>query len=211
MKPILMKTEMVRAILDGRKTVTRRVVKFKENRNPNWTGYIPDGAVLYGSNNIPAAKSPYSPGDVFYVRETWQYGAPKDGNENYTEDFRYYYAADGDPFMTWTDGDGTEHDHMIWRPSIHMPREAARVFLRVKNVRVERLQEISHEGVLAEGISECQGRLKYGDECSCAEIKFSDLWDSTIKPADRERYGWAANPFCWVISFERISKDEAMQ
>ena len=71
MKPILFNTDMVRAILEGRKTVTRRVVKFKTGQNPQWTGYIPDGPVLYGSNNIPASKSPYHPGDILYVRETW--------------------------------------------------------------------------------------------------------------------------------------------
>ena len=71
MKPILFNTAMVRAILDGRKTVTRRAVKFKCGGNPNWTGYVPDGGVLYGSNNIPAAKAQYKPGDILYVRETW--------------------------------------------------------------------------------------------------------------------------------------------
>lgn len=71
MKPILFNTAMVRAILDGRKTVTRRAVKFKGGGNPNWTGYVPDGGVLYGSNNIPAAKAQFKPGDILYVRETW--------------------------------------------------------------------------------------------------------------------------------------------
>ena len=73
MKPILFNIEMVQAILEGRKTVTRRVVKFPSGWNPKFTGYIPDGAVLYGSNNIPAAKASYQTGDILWVRESWQF------------------------------------------------------------------------------------------------------------------------------------------
>ena len=83
-----------------------------------------------------------------------------------------------------------------WHPSIHMPREAARIFLRVTDVRVERVQDIDDDGVVAEG-------LNIGDP-------FDELWDSTIKPADRALYGWDANPWVWVIEFERITREEAI-
>ncbi len=88
---------------------------------------------------------------------------------------------------------------MPWRPSIHMPREAARIFLRVTDVRVERLQNITDEQAEKED---------FKDYTSTA-LGFAELWDSTIKPKDRALYGWAANQWVWVIEFERISKEEA--
>ncbi len=83
-----------------------------------------------------------------------------------------------------------------WRPNENMPHEAARIFLRVTDVRVERVQDIDDDGVVAEG-------LNIGDP-------FDELWNSTIKPADRDLYGWDANPWVWVIEFERISREEAI-
>lgn len=204
MKPILFNYDMVRAILDGRKTVTRRVVKFKPGQNPQWTGYIPDGPVLYGSNNIPASKSPYHPSDILYVRETWAYGYVDTTdfecrcNECFFEELkagtkkgsflmpRYFYRTEN--------LDGL---NVRWRPSIHMPKEAARLFLRVTDVRVERLQDIDDAGVVSEG-------MNIGDP-------FDELWDSTVKAADRDQYGWSANPLVWVIEFERVSKEAALK
>lgn len=194
MKPILFNTEMVKAILEGRKTVTRRVVKFKQGQNPAWSGYIPDGAVLYGSNNVPAAKAPFQPGDILWVRETWQFIPCIDCRLN------VHGGCHADP-LTYDDGDSVsegcfvhradypETERINWKPSIHMPREAARIFLRVKDMRVERLHEIDDNGVMAEGL-----------EIGCY---FDDLWDRTIKSVDRPVYGWDANPWVWVIEFER--------
>lgn len=134
-KPILFNTEMVRAILDGRKTCTRRLVKFLPGENSQWTGYIKDGLMLYNGRNEPCIrKAPYQPGDTLYVRETWK-KAPNG----------YYYYED------WQRGDIA--DLTKWKPSIHMPKEAARIWLRVTDVRVERLQEINAEGIRNEGIS----------------------------------------------------------
>ena len=144
MKPILFNTDMVRAILEGRKTVTRRVVKFKPGQNPQWTGYIPDGQVLYGSNNIPASKSPYQPGDILYVRETWTRSMAG----------TYLYKATDTPIIL---------DR--WRPSIHMPKEAARLFLRVTDVRAERLQAITIEDIQKEGLMRENVR---SSGCTCA-------------------------------------------
>ena len=217
MKPILFNTDMVRAILDGRKTVTRRVVKFKPGQNPQWTGYIPDGPVLYGSNNIPASKSPYHPGDILYVRETW-----------YKDPTRYMYKANySDTEKFFRDGKEVQ---IKWRPSIHMPKEAARMFLRVTDVRVERLQAITIEDIQKEGLMRenvrssgctcewatdgcmdepCSNRDSY--EWLCWATPFQRLWDSTVKATDRDQYGWSANPWVWVIEFERVSKEAALK
>ena len=228
MKPILFNTDMVCAILDGRKTVTRRVVKapvLHRARNPdsvsckdgwatfNWRGPID----TVGGFNI---KSPYQPGDILYVREKWRNQPLTWSREDGYSDFELQYRAD------FTDAENDCYGRrggvapMKWHPSIHMPKEAARLFLRVTGVRVERLQDIDDAGAEKEG-------LRYWDDICRDETwhptfydpdsggspsvidGFSKLWDSTIKPADREKYGWAANPWVWVIEFERISKEEA--
>lgn len=204
MKPILFNTEMVNAILEGRKTVTRRVVKFKQGQNPAWSGYIPDGAVLYGSNNVPAAKAPFQPSDILWVRET----------------FRVDYLSNipGSGRVQYKDGTYMDirfspkrYDMMRraqrkpgWRPNENMPREAARIFLRVKDVRVERLQDMhlidcEKEGVQLNFIKESD----LGTRGIRARKRFAGVWDSTIKPADMPIYGWDANPWVWVIEFER--------
>lgn len=188
MKPILFNTENVRAILEGTKTVTRRVVKFQRGWNPKFTGYIPDGAVLYGSNNIPAAKAPYKAGDILWVRETWNclpIPEPLRGTSK-----TYWYKADG------------SEPRDKWRPSIFMPREAARIFLRVTDVRVERLREMASDDVFMEGVFPTSSAENIWD-------RWRFVWDSTIRPKDRPTYGWEANPWVWVIEFERISKEEA--
>lgn len=188
-KPILFNTEMVRAILDGRKSCTRRLVKFFSGENPRWTGYIKDGLMLYNGKNEPCIrKAPYQPGDTLYVRETWK-KAPNG----------YYYYED------WQRGDIA--DITKWKPSIHMPKEAARIWLKVTNVRVERLQDIDGKGCVKEGIEE--EHLKYvGDEF--VKGMFHDLWDSTIKKFDLDRYSWDANPWVWVIEFEMCEKPEGV-
>ena len=183
MKQILFNTENVRALLEGRKTVTRRVVKFKGGQNPAWSGYIPDGAVLYGSNNVPAAKAPYQAGDILWVRET--FAVVPDGS--------YVYKASVECPDVWK---GT------WKSPYGMPREAARIFLRVTGVRVERLQEISGEDIRAEGVLGTHFKAP-------TRGAFVDVWDRTVKPTDLPAYGWEANPWVWVINFERISKEEA--
>lgn len=188
-KPILFNTEMVRAILDGRKTCTRRLVRFLPGENPQWTGYIRDGLMLYNGKNEPCIrKAPYQPGDTLYVRETWK-KAPNG----------YYYYED------WQRGDIA--DLTKWKPSIHMPKEAARIWLKVTDVRVERLQEITSEQIGREGVEVEYPHVLNGEEKRYA---FSTLWNSTIKKSDLDRYGWDANPYVWVISFERCEKPEGV-
>lgn len=185
MKPILFNTEMVQAILVGRKTQTRRVVKpqFPEylNREPGrFSKIVPHSphSFLAEHEEHPNMKTviqaPFISGDILYVRETFAQPAKH----------IFWYKADEKP----------ELQNILWHPSIHMPKEAARIFLRVTDVQVERLQEIDDDGIVAEGL-----------EIGCY---FDELWDSTIKPADRERYGWAANPWVWVICFERCQEPQ---
>ena len=222
-KPILFNTEMVRAILDGRKTCTRRLVKFLPGENSQWTGYIKDGLMLYNGRNEPCIrKVPYQPGDIMYVRETWQYLYELDGNEQIIEGTgKYYYAAtDTIPFDTYVDASGVTHERVPWHPSIHMPKEAARIWLKVTDVRVERLQEITPKGAESEGVGNLfyddigYGEKNYGTEVDTeygiAKEQFAWLWESTIKKSDLDRYGWDANPWVWVIEFERCEKPEGV-
>lgn len=188
MKPIVFNAQMVRAILEGRKTVTRRVVKFPRGWNPKFTGYIPDGAVLYGSNNIPAAKAPVQVGDVLWVRETW----------SRMETGQYLYKADNEKPISY----------LGWRPSIHMPREAARIFLRVTDVRVERLQDITPYQIDAEGCKEWAYSATTGELLPSGPSWFKIAWDNTVKAKNMSTYSWDANPWVWVIEFERINKEE---
>lgn len=191
MKPILFNTEMVRAILEGRKTVTRRVVKSGHLRvldSPYHKEHpdVPDKTLL-GKLCLP----PYQPGDTLWVRETWAKSMAG----------TFMYQADDKAIMVER-----------WRPSIHMPRVAARLFLRVTGVRVELLQDIDDDGAKAEGANYQDGKNVGWEEKMrrTAIDRFAEIWDNTIKLADRLRYGWEANPWVWVIEFERISKDEAL-
>ena len=206
--PILFNTEMVRAILDGRKTCTRRLVRFLPGENPQWTGYIRDGLMLYNGRNEPCIiKAPYQPGDTLYVRETWC-GLPVNEAGHMRGHTIYYYKADGELRPKgW---------RRTWHPSIHMPKEAARIWLKVTDVRVERLQSITEGGAVKEGIyvANCKDcNAPFGcDVCpdeGYNEIdEFVELWNSTIKKSDLDRYGWYASPWVWVIEFERCEKPE---
>ena len=134
---------------------------------------------------------PICTGDILYVRETWK-EAPKG----------YYYYED------WQRNDIA--DITKWKPSIHMPKEAARIWLKVMNVRVERLQEISAESALAEGADKYI-HTNGGLDVNMTITSFIGIWNSTIKKSDLDRYGWDANPYVWVISFERCEKPTEMR
>lgn len=201
-KPILFNTEMVRAILDGRKSCTRRLVK------PEPQGYFEvseEPLYIYDTDgNQGKITPPYQPSDILYVRES------------YSElTFGYVYKADGENI-----------DHLgnviKWHPSIHMPKEAARIWLKVTDVRVERLQEITEEQACMEGTDpwdeacyENNGwHPTFSDPDSGGDPNMIDgfhkLWNSTIKKSDLDRYGWDANPWVWVISFERCEKPKGV-
>lgn len=211
-KPILFNTEMVRANLEGRKSCTRRIVKPQQ-----LIGMLPDKC----KNGAPeeflkekklmfkpycdmtdaelimtAYKTPYQTGDILYVRESvWQktgHYLDVDGETKavWCNEFKYV-ASDEKPETGW---------NYSWakHPSIHMPKEAARIWLKVTDVRVERLQDMTDDDAEAEGCF---------DYTSTA-LGFPDVWDSTIKKSDLDRYGWDANPWVWVIEFERCKKPE---
>lgn len=203
-KPILFNTEMVRAILDERKSCTRRLVSSRQ-----FLGMLPDKCknaapdeFLKGKRMMfkpycdmtdaelimTAYKAPYEPGNILYVRETWK-KAPNG----------YYYYED------WQRNDIA--DVTKWKPSIHMPKEAARIWLKVTDVRVERLQDMTSEQISREGVEVEYPHVLNGEEKRYA---FSTLWNSTIKKSDIDRYGWDANPYVWVISFERCEKPEGV-
>lgn len=185
-KPILFNTEMVRAILDDRKTQTRRLVKPAQLRvlQSKFRKDHPeiDDKTLILNTCVP----PCRPGDVLYVRETWS---------EWTGG--YAYKADS----TAPAYPASLVDR--WHPSIHMPKEAARIFLLVKRVWVERLQDIDGAGQRAEGTESEHG---FG----ATRGAFMALWNSTIKPDVRAYFGWKANPLVWVIEFERCEKPEAV-
>lgn len=190
-KPILFNTDMVRSTLKDRKSVTRRLVNFLPGKNPNWTGYVKDGLMLYNGRNEPCIRPPrYRQGDYLYVRETWQRAGLVDDSDQVIEGTeKYYYAAGPECpcFDFWVDPYTGEHkDHMPWHPSIHMPKEAARIFLRVTDVRVERLQDIMKDPPGPNNAVVKEGCI-YGCD-------FIAVWENTIPKKDREKYGWDANP-----------------
>ena len=193
--PILFDTEMVRAILDGIKGSTRRIVKGFIPNDAVWgyTAFTPKGYIScrgtfadgYGEKFF---KLPCESGDILYVRETWK-KAPNG----------YYYYED------WQRNDIA--DVTKWKPSIHMPKEAARIWLKVTDVRVERSQEITIDGIRNEGIS---SMAVHAGDMEIALKEWKNLWNSTIKKTDLDSYGWDANPWVWVIEFERCEKPEGV-
>lgn len=201
-KPILFNTGMVRALLENRKTVTRRVMipqppngqEFLRFNEDDKTVEFQDGNITDPINFIYTYKVPFWPGDVIYVRETWQH--------LYIPERVYIYKADSDGSEELATNCKGE-----WRPSIHMPRKAARIFLRVTDVRVERLQNINERGPLSavsEGfINDIDLRSGTGKS---ATKHFAECWDSTIRPKGRALYGWNVNPWVWVIGFSRREK-----
>lgn len=208
-KPILFNTEMVRAILDGRKTCTRRLprkqIEEKYLEYEEWVCAVaPPGSTWLSEKEFYEEYPPYQLGDILYVRETWC-GLPVNEAGHFRRHPIYYYKAGGDLRPEGWRG--------AWRPSIHMPKEAARIWLKVTDVRVERLQDITDDGAKAEGANWKNGKNVGWEEKMkrTAVERFAEIWDSTIKKSDLDRYGWAANPWVWVIEYERCEKPEEVR
>ena len=190
-KPILFNTEMVRAILEGRKTVTRRLVKPQPNStfDKHWECFTEE------NGEVVVLTKPYSPGDILYVREAF--------SPNYFDIEIANFYCDGNRTAYKADFDSEKFGDVVpepkWKPSIHMPKAMARIFLRVTDVRVERLQEMTAADAYAEG-------LRYEGEGTQREVlhRFSSLWDSTVKKESIAQYGWNANPWVWVVGFEKV-------
>lgn len=228
-KPILFNTEMVRANLDGRKSCTRRIVKPQPQGRlcytfaggdcgtwgyPSKTAYENWGDEYKLPEDITDEElkrrwnPPYHTDDILYVRETWEHFecCCCEGDEHgncYREPQQsvlnkscgcYMYRATDEIY-----GDAR------WHPSIHMPKEAARIWLKVTDVRVELLQDMWASDVSKEGI-------RFNKPTAADEMlkAFAKLWDSTIKKTVLDRYGWDANPWVWVIEFERCEKPEGV-
>lgn len=217
MRPILFSTEMVRAILDGRKTVTRRLVTpqpVKDGRLWRFGGAVwpdcLDRVIPVPCHGLWKAVKIH-PGDILYVRETWNAMAELPE----ISEAGYVYKAD----MSDVELEQMASKNFRWRPSIHMPKEAARLFIRVTSVRMERLQRITEQEAMAEGIYRVQtwpdiGRFTYetnpamGHVWSTARGCFQwGLWNSTVKPEDIHRFGWDADPWVLAIEFERTSRE----
>jgi len=198
--PILFSGTMVKAILEGRKTQTRRVIKGYDK----WDNCHPESlaAVSY---------CPYgAPGDQLWVRETWLEFAGKYcpckyyGHKCTCE--KVWYKAD--PESEMANDLEPEEDRMLWRPSIHMPRWASRITLDITGVRVQRLQDISEEDACNEGMFN-NYIIKHFPPCECfrkptAKEAFKVLWDSIN--ADRG-FSWDSNPLVWAISFKNLQPE----
>jgi hypothetical protein len=186
-RPILFNGPMVRALLDGRKTQTRRAMKLQPIKDVSWAGghYIPGSKRTEGSRI--SVEAPYvglacpygQPGDRLWVRETWMYG----------QEPKAIYRAD-----TPVTPDG-----QAWRPSIHMPRAVSRITLEIVSVRVERLQDISEADAEAEGV----GFLRHVpdvDETLTAKQLYDALWESI-----NGNGSWNENPWVWVVEFKKVT------
>ena len=210
--PILFNTEMVRAILRklSPKTTTRRCIKGYIPKDARWgyTMFTPNGCIscrgtFSGEYGEKFFKLPYQPGDILYVRETWA-----QSTDLFGEFPEYIYRTD----YGETEDDSFPPSMFKWRPSIHMPKDAARIWLKVTDVRVERLQDITEEQAAAEGAIDNRGFIhstenEY-DSIHSAREHFIKIWDSTVKKKELALYGWDANPWVWVIEFERCEKPE---
>ncbi|MDH2337329.1 hypothetical protein [Clostridium perfringens] len=208
MKQILFNTSMVRAILDGEKTCTRRIIKLPKyiEKQRNGLYLLCAEGSTYSDKEfkdvIDYINPPYKVGDILYVRETWNINPSWEFDKNYiklpSKESKYIYKATSD----FNGG---------WKPSIHMPKEAARIFLKVTSVRAERLKDITDEGCYQEGISS----TSFYDEAEHIQIAgiglndsleraaFGLLWNSTVK---EDKYSWEGNPWVWVIEFEVENK-----
>lgn len=203
-KPILFNTDMVRAILESRKVVTRRLLK-PQPKTIYYDGKVYDDDGLYviaekQNGGVEQIELPYRPNDILYVRETWYYETFYEDTDNLPDlpsgnrSWRYVYKADNQDYPVIP-------GH--WHPSIHMPREAARIFLCVKDVSVGRIQSMLPCDIQKEG---CPYIYSSFDEEQVPDWFgwMKNVWDSTIKSANRAVYGWDANPWVWVIEFEKI-------
>jgi len=236
--PILFNTEMVQAILEDRKTQTRRICRIRsiidfrpidhakcitvEFPKTNYKGLCANFHDEKG-DYLGASQAPAHPGDTLWVRETWKQATTGTAGPGLTDLFLYKADEPQD-----TTGMMVEDR---WHPSIHMPRRAARIFLKVTAIRTERLQDMTEDDAFAEGYDDgwpwCYHKVfenypdspipcvaSDGRDCpadrpcdhSIPELFGREIWGKTIKPVDLDKYGWDANPWVWAIEFERTER-----
>ncbi len=205
-RPLIMSAPMVRATLDDLKTQTRRIVRFPLRVDGASVGDLHSGDEARVVQFCPYGQ----PGDRLWVRETWGHDGPDlETVRRRLEDAIPFDNTYG-PFYRATEA---APDTIRWRPSIHMPKWAARIWLEVTGVRVERLQDISEDDAIAEGVRRHQswgGAISYrvdgldlkGYQTFKASDAFCALWDSLNA---KRGYGWKVNPWVWVIKFRRLS------
>lgn len=221
-RPILFSGPMVRAILEGRKTQTRRVVKpLKTSGLIRWNPVILNGSGGWSDEHGSPIKCPYGkPGDRLYVRETWGVGTRPDPWQGCVDGVEYRadleYLEDGDDLElnTEPDIDYSKYSGRGWRPSIHMPRAACRILLEITDIRAERLQDISEQDAIAEGVENFQWLDPHTEEIKpaflnymptgyrsmmTAKASFESLWHSINGPES-----WNQNPFVWVVEFKKL-------
>lgn len=209
-RPILFSGPMVRAILEGRKTQTRRTVKLADSWDvfPNYAGEC--WPVRKRGNELQRMRCPYGQvGDRLWVRETWM---PFDEDHRIGECWHAYRAD------TTEEGEEIRKEYIRagykyqWRPSIHMPRWASRITLKIFDIRVERLQSISNDDCVAEGITANGKGVRMSDgsyaqagrfEAKSSTVRqlYSELWETINGPGS-----WSANPWVWVVSFRRVEQ-----
>jgi hypothetical protein len=207
-RPILFSSEMVRAILDGRKTQTRRVVKdqtaFRDKPDGMewWAGLMGWQPVDVADPPLKSLRCPYGqPGERLWVRETWMAV-----DTSFREPVRFERKNDraGKPHTIVYRADGDMH--CDWRPSIHMPRWASRLTLDIADVRVERLQDISDADAVSEGAPDMICSQEYGAPRGLGGTEhdhrfgFQQLWNDI----NRKRHPWSSNPWVWAITFKRV-------
>jgi hypothetical protein len=219
-RPIIFSAPMVRAILDGSKTQTRRKVAFPRTResfvledhgNGWWPYQSDDGeSSLCDDGCEHPYRCPYGqPGDRLWVREAWRHTASdldearritQDIMSGTAVDYRATYIQTCMRELGFTQADAEMADDFeTWRPSIHMPRWASRITLEVTSIRVERLQDISVHDAMAEGVAETAPNLRGLEPCMEWRYGFEDLWRSINGPGS-----WDANPWVWCIEFRRL-------
>ena len=231
--PILFITEMVQAILAG-KSVTRRPIKPRYRADEsdfiiiqNWgTGERTVVKVDLEGETFDKPRyvtPPYKPGDILYVRETWSFIPCFECTADSCGKIPDYYEdqdMESEGCYIYRAGHA-QPERITWRPSIHMPKAAARIWLKVTDVWMERLQDITEEQARAEGAIRCYEEIRPDEDVPVIyesedgggyyTLGFKAIWNSTIKKSDMEKHGWDANPWVWTISFVRCEKPREVE
>ena len=206
MKGILFNTVNVKAILDDRKFETRRPIKPQPTR-PYYCGIGHRWDDGHGYEIKPICLV----GDILYVQETWKVDSVSDHNKDMAIDFKALQSgySQAEIVCKFTDDRYKKFRKFYqkngWQSPYFLPKEAARIFLEVTDARVERLQDITVEGAIQEGVT-----IPHADGINKGKerVGFQILWNSTIKKQDLAKYSWQADPFIWVYEFKRINKSE---